>query len=76
MGGLVAAEQWLCLRDRWRQKGIFECITSKVLGEAEEGNWNADSTYKEWGSPLQAANITQWDTNGRCKISCTQKKTD
>jgi hypothetical protein len=48
-----------------------------VFGEAEEGNQNADSTYKEeWGSSLQAANITQWDTTGRCKISCTQKKSD
>jgi len=73
----VAAEHWLCFRDRWRQKRIFECITSKVLGEAEEGNRNADSTYKEeWGSSLQAADITQWDTTGRCKISCMQKKTD
>jgi len=43
----VAAEQSLYLHDRWKQERIFECITSKVLGEDEEGNWNTDSTYKE-----------------------------
>jgi hypothetical protein len=33
--------------ERWRQKRIFEGSTSNVLGEAEDGNQKADSTYRK-----------------------------